>query len=71
VPIIVALGGAHAFPAMAKRFGSWLRHRSGERSMTLTGTVNGEDFSIRLHGKEYIIWELPDRAGSGGHGDRS
>jgi hypothetical protein len=55
VPIIVALGGAQAFHALARCFDSWLRHRPGERSLTVTGTVNGQDVSLSVSGQGLAI----------------
>ena len=70
VPIIVALGGAHAFQALAKCFDSWVRNRPGERSLTVTGTVNGREVSLHITGKglaidalDPLIQELGKRIG--------
>ena len=48
IPIIVALGGAGAFQAMAKCFDSWLRNRPGERTLTVTSNVGGKEETVRL-----------------------
>jgi hypothetical protein len=48
VPIIVALGGAHAFQSLARCLESWLRYRPGERSLRMTATVNGKKLSVQI-----------------------
>jgi Effector Associated Constant Component 1 len=48
IPIIVALGGAHAFQAMARCFDSWLRRRPGERSLTVTRMEDGKEV-VSIH----------------------
>lgn len=48
IPIIVALGGAGAFQSLARCFDSWLRHRPGERTLTVTSTVDGKQETVRL-----------------------
>lgn len=49
IPIIVALGGAHAFQALARCFESWLKYRPGERSLTMTATVDGKQVSVQVN----------------------
>jgi hypothetical protein len=48
IPIIIALGSAGAFQALAKVFDSWLRYRPGERTLTVTSTVDGKEQTVRL-----------------------
>ena len=48
-PILVALGGAHAFQALARCFEAWLKYRPGERSLTMTAEVNGKKTSIQIN----------------------
>jgi Effector Associated Constant Component 1 len=49
VPLVVALGGAHAFQALARCFESWLKYRPGERSLTMTAVVNGKTTSVQIN----------------------
>jgi hypothetical protein len=49
IPIIAALGGAHAFQALARCFETWLKYRPGERTLLVTGVVNGEEFELKLN----------------------
>jgi hypothetical protein len=48
VPVIAALGGAHAFQALARCLESWLRYRPGERSVKMTAMVDGKEVSVRI-----------------------
>jgi hypothetical protein len=48
VPILVALGGAHFFQSLTRAFEAWLKNRPGERSLTMTATVNGRDISVQI-----------------------
>src|ERR1700737_1601404 len=41
LPIIVALGSAGVFTALAKCFDSWLKNRPGERRLKVKATVDG------------------------------
>jgi Effector Associated Constant Component 1 len=47
-PIIARLTGASAFQALALAFDSWLQHRSGDRTLEITGTVNGRDIALNI-----------------------
>jgi hypothetical protein len=48
VPILVALGGGHFFQSLTRAFEAWLKYRPGERSLTMTATVNGRDISVQI-----------------------
>jgi hypothetical protein len=48
VAIVVALAGGRAFESLARCFDSWLKNRPGERTVTVTGTLNGQEQSIRV-----------------------
>jgi Effector Associated Constant Component 1 len=52
IPIVVALGGAHAFQALARCFEAWLKYRPGvERSLTMKATIDGKDISVQINAK--------------------
>jgi len=48
IPIVVALGGVHSFQSLTRAFEAWLKYRPGERSLTMTATVNGEEISVQV-----------------------
>lgn len=50
IPVIVALGGAHAFQALARCLESWLKYRPGEWSLRVTATVDGKEISVLMEG---------------------
>jgi Effector Associated Constant Component 1 len=58
VPIVVALGGAHFFQALARAFEAWLKYRPGERSLTMTATVNGKEISVQITANNASIGAL-------------
>jgi Effector Associated Constant Component 1 len=49
IPIVAALGGAHAFQALARCFEAWLKYRPGERSLTMTATIDGKKVSVQVN----------------------
>jgi hypothetical protein len=51
IPIIVALGGAHAFQALAQCVTSWLKNRDRESSLRITATIGGQKITVQADAK--------------------
>jgi hypothetical protein len=51
IPIIVALGGAHAFQALAQCFTSWLKNRGRESSVAITATIGDQKITVQADAK--------------------
>jgi Effector Associated Constant Component 1 len=51
IPIIVALGGAHAFQALSQCITAWLKNRGRESSVTITATIGDQKITVQADAK--------------------